>query len=115
MKFLSTSLLFLIIFFVIIIGVMPIFTQADEVVRIDNPVGSQNVGDIIDSIARVLRVIAIGVGGIMVIWSGVMIMTSGGSEEKATKGKKTLTWTVIGVAIVILAQLLVGIILELLS
>jgi len=114
MKSFQATFLFLVILF-IIIGVMPIFIHADGGVKIENPIKSQNVGEIIDSIARVLRIIAIGVGGIMVIWSGVMIMTAGGSEEKATKGKKTLTWTVIGVAIVILAQLLVGIVMELLS
>jgi len=49
----------------------------------------------------------------MVIWAGIQIMTAGGNEEQLKKGKKTMTWTIIGVAVVVLVDFIVGFIKEL--
>jgi len=110
--------LFLTLFFVILILGGSTFVKAQgtgEFVEIDNPLEAENIGQLIDGIGDLLRVLAIGVGVIMVIYSGIMIMTAGGSEEKITKGKKMLTWTIIGVAIVIAADFIKGFILELIG
>ena len=113
MKFSTTIFLLLAIFFAIVIEVPPIFVQANSDVVIPNPLEAENIGELIKKIGDLLRVLAIGVGIIMVIYSGIMIMTAGGSEEKVTKGKKMLTWTIIGVAIVVSVDFIVGFILEL--
>jgi hypothetical protein len=41
-------------------------------------------------------------------WGGIMILISGGSEERLGKGKKILTGTVIGILLVLGAYLIVG-------
>ncbi|RJQ28634.1 hypothetical protein C4571_03120 [Candidatus Parcubacteria bacterium] len=41
-------------------------------------------------------------------WGGIMILTSGGSEERLGSGKKILTGTVIGIVIVLAAFLIVN-------
>ncbi len=92
----------------------PIFVQADFI-EIENPLGDKSIQEIIDAVTGLLKVIAIGVGMIMIVWSGIMVMTAAGSEEKVTKAKKTLIWTVIGVAIVIAVDFIVGLLLEILS
>lgn len=92
----------------------PIFVQAGFI-EIENPLGEKGVQDVIKAITGLLKVIAIGVGMIMIVWSGIMIMTASGSEEKVTKAKKTLTWTVIGVAIVIAVDFIVGLLGEILG
>lgn len=106
--------IFLLLFFIILFIITPI-TVGAETIDIPNPLGDKGIAEIIDVITDLLRVLAIGVGLIMVIWSGITIMTAGGSEEKVTKGKKMLTWTIIGVAIVISVDFIVGFIVELLS
>jgi len=118
MKGFKVICLFLILFFVILIFGGPIFVKAQETenfVNIPNPLESENIGELIKKIGELLKVLAIGVGVIMVIYSGITIMTAGGSEEKVTKGKKMLTWTIIGVAIVVSVDFIIGFILELLG
>jgi len=51
----------------------------------------------------------------MIIIAGIIIMTSRGSEEKVTKGKKIIKWTLIGVAIAVSASFIIGLIKELLG
>ena len=80
-----------------------------------NPLKAENFDQLIDIIANGLRVLAIGIGIIMIIIAGIIIMTSRGSEEKVTKGKKIIKWTLIGVAIAVSASFIIGLIKELLG
>jgi len=106
LTFLTFSCLFL------IAVIAPGSAQALE---IKNPLKYDKIEDIIPAITELLKGIAITLGTVLVIWGGIQIMTAGGSEEKLTKGKKTITWTVIGVAIVILVDFIVGFIKEILG
>lgn len=105
---------FLIPIFILFVLVIPMLVSAEQVV-IENPLGDKNIGDIIGSVIGIIRDLALGVGIIMVLISGMTIMTAGGSEEKVTKGKKMLLWTVIGVAIIVSVEFITGFILELLD
>ncbi len=96
----------------IIVMIAPYSAQALE---IPNPLKYDEIEDIISEISNLLVGIAITLGTALVIWGGIQIMTAGGSEEKLTKGKKTITWTVIGVAIVILVDFIVGFVKEILG
>lgn len=111
---LSTVSLLLILFFATLTLAGPIFVQA-ALITIPDPLGGKDIGDIVTAITGFLKDLAIGVGGIMIIWGGIQIMTAGGSEEQVTKGKKTLMWTVIGVAIAISVNFLVAVVTELIS
>ena len=92
----------------------PIFVQADFI-EIPNPLGDKSIKEIIGAVTGLIQMIGIGVAIILVVWSGIMIMTAAGSEEKVTKAKKTLTWTIIGVAIVVSVDFIVGFLLEILG
>lgn len=48
---------------------------------------------------------AIAVG--MVIYGGVLFITSSGDPEKVTKARKTLMWAIIGIIIVVLSYAIV--------
>ncbi len=117
----KTSLLILFLLFVLIFLGAPNLVYADgtdcpaNTICIKNPLKYESVPEIIKEISELLKVVALGIGVIMIIYGGIMIMTAAGSEEKVTKGKKTLMWTVIGVAIVYLVDFLVGFIKEILT
>lgn len=138
---LSTISLFLILFFAILLLVGPIIVRAgaledclsgcaadDNVcikncecahkfICIENPLKYKTIEEIIPAITNFLKTLAIGIGGIMIIWSGIQIMTgmAQGKEQKTLTGKKTLMWTVIGIAIVISIDFIVGFIRELIG
>ncbi len=112
------NFLILILFCAILLLVVPGFVQADggiRIITIPNPLKYNSLDEILVAVTGLLKVIAIGIGTIMVIWSGIMILTAGGNEESLKKGKKTITWTIIGVAIVFLVDFIVGFVTELLA
>jgi Na+/proline symporter len=86
-----------------------------EVIVIENPLKPDTIEGIIKGITAILKVLAIGVGTIMIIISGVQYMTSAGDEDKAKKARQTITYTIIGVAIVIAVDFIVGLIQEILG
>lgn len=139
---LSTPLLFLTLFFVILLLAGPIFVQAgaledclsgcaadDNACRkiceckykficIENPLKYDSIDDIVPAITNFLKNTALALGGIMIIWSGIQIMTgmaTGEKEAKVLKGKKTLMWTLLGIGIVISIDFIVGLIRELIG
>jgi len=99
--------------FSIILVVVPLIVFADT--TIEDPLGNKGVEEIIDKIVMLLQAVAISVGTIMIIISGIQYLTSAGDEAKTTKAKKTILWTIVGVAIVIAAGFIVKFIKEILG
>jgi hypothetical protein len=120
---LSTPLLFLTLFFVILLLAGPIFVQANgcdsnNFICIENPLKYETMGELIPAITNFLKNTALAIGGIMIIWSGIQIMigmTTGEKEAKVIRGKKTLMWTMLGIAIIISVDFIVGFIKELIG
>lgn len=108
------SLLFIIICGIVLI-VSSLIAQA-EVITIPDPLGEgTTISDIIAKITEALKIVAIPLGAVMIIISGVQYMTSAGNVEKAIKAKKTIFYTIIGVAIVVAADFIVDLIREILA
>lgn len=67
--------------------------------------------NVVQFIWQIAFVIAVG----MIVWGALQLMTSGGSEERVSKGRKTMTAAVTGLAIALVAWLFVNELLQLLS
>lgn len=110
-----------IIFLVVLLVGPIIMVQADgggKIIEIENPLKYDTIEEIIKALTGILKVVAIGVGVIMVIIGGIQIMTgmmTGEKENKVNKGKKTIMWALIGVAIVISVDFIVGFVQEILA
>jgi phosphatidylglycerophosphate synthase len=91
-----------ILFFIIICGILliavPLIIQA-QIITIPNPLGEKTIPEIIAAVMTLLAGIGSGVAVIMIIWGGIQYMTSGGSEQRLASAKKTITWAIIGTAI----------------
>jgi hypothetical protein len=67
-----------------------------------------NVRDVINQGTTMLLGIAGVVASIYIIIGAFQYLTAYGSEEKAESGKKTLTWAIIGLVVVILSSVIVN-------
>ncbi len=77
--------------------------------------GSQNLVQFIGSIINLLLTFAGAIAIVFVIIGGYWYITSGGNEEQAEKGQKTLTNAIIGVVVVILSYVIINVIVNLVS
>lgn len=69
--------------------------------------------DIAAIIANVTRFVTNIVGAIAVlfiIWGGVLYITAAGNKERAESAKKTLTYAVIGLIVIVLAKVIVALV-----
>ncbi len=78
-----------------------------------NPLGPQNMtlGDVPKIVGKVINAVLGIIGAIallVVIYGGFLWMTSAGNESQVAKGKSTLMWAAIALAIIFLAWILVS-------
>ena len=102
-------------------GMVTVLADEDEfgtegTTKLINPLGTEStIGDIITNVLDGLRLIAIPIVAIMVLVGGFQIMFAGGDPEKFKTGKKTILYTVVGYAIILVASGITFIIQEILS
>ena len=77
-----------------------------------NPLGQSDFREILDSLSGLIRMIAIGLAAIMIIISGIIIITSIDDRERLNKGKNMLKWALIGLAISLASSFIIGFIEE---
>jgi len=66
-----------------------------------NPITATSFTGLAEKIITWIINIGISVAVIMIIYSALLFMTSAGNEEKVSKARKALTWSIIGLAILI--------------
>jgi len=79
----------------------------------ENPLRQGDLRAILDSLSGLIRMIAISLAAIMIIISGIIILTSIDDRERLNKGKNMLKWTLIGLAIALASSFIIGFIEEL--
>ncbi len=102
-------------------GMVTTFADDDEfategTIKLINPLGTDStIGDVIKNVLGGLQLIAIPIVAVMILVGGFQIMFAGGDPEKFKTGKKTILYTVVGYAIILIASGISFIIQEILS
>lgn len=90
-------------------------TTGGTTITLDNPIACKNIQCVVLVIVRTLNILAIPLVTLMALIGGFQFMTAGGDPKKVEGGKKTLWYTVVGYAIIFLANGIVFIIRDILS
>ncbi len=89
--------------FMLVLGLMPGTTRAAELY---NPLGGRTVPEIIGFLIQA----ALGISGslalLMIVYGGFLWLTAGGKTDRIEKGKQTLLWSIIGLAVIFGANIL---------
>lgn len=80
-----------------------------------NPFGEKTLADIVQAILAALFTLSIPIVSIMVMVGGYQILTAAGNEERLITGRRTITYAVIGFAVILLANGVVYLIRDLLG
>lgn len=71
---------------------------------------NSTIGDVFVYVIKIALAIAFAVAVVFVIYGGYLYITSGGNEEQATTGRRTVTYAVIGIIIIILSFVIISVI-----
>lgn len=89
-------------------GVQDGLTQIKDQFPSQSEIGqSEDVGQLIIAVVKMLFLLLFAVSVLFIVIGGFQYVTSAGKEEQAKKGRQTLTYAVIGLAISILAYVIV--------
>lgn len=87
--------------FLSFLGPMIVFAQ--EVAAPSELVGAiKRITDMLKILGAIITVIFVMVGG-------YKFLTAGGSEEKVAEARKSILWALVGLGVILLAQVLIGI------
>lgn len=70
----------------------------------------QTICALLNKIKIIIAAIGFGIAVIMLIWGGIMYMTAGGNDEKATKARKLIINAVIGIIIIFAATFILNLV-----
>lgn len=82
-------------------GVTP---DSSKTISIPNPLKTRTFSELIDRIVNWLLIIGAPILALFIIIGAFQIMTSGGSPDKITTGRKTITYAVVGYALLLLSK-----------
>ena len=92
------------LFLSLFIGFIPLVAVA---VALSDPLGGQNIGQVITGITKVVAGVIGGASTIMISISGILFLTSGGDPGRLQTAKTCLTYAIIGGTIALAAAGLV--------
>jgi len=95
LPFLAVSLMGLLV----LIQAVPVLA-----VSVKNPIGYNTFPELLMAIANGIAVVVGSLGVIMIIWAGILFLTSAGDPAKLGKAKSALAWAIAGIAIGISAS-----------
>jgi len=78
-----------------------------------NPLGAATFAELVAAILRALFTLSIPIVSIMVMVGGYYILTAAGNEERLKTGRNTITYAVIGFAVILIANGVVSLIRQL--
>jgi hypothetical protein len=79
------------------------FSVAHGQVIITNPAQIGNVQDFLSHLSTFLWLLVAPLATIMMIWAGILFVTSNGDPSKVTKAKNLVMYVIIGIVVALLA------------
>ncbi|MCK4520865.1 hypothetical protein KAT95_03340 [Candidatus Parcubacteria bacterium] len=98
--------------FMLSVGLVLFAPVVIQGIEIENPLDCATIDCVIASIAGFIFMLAIAIAPIMFIIAGFAFITAAGDPVKIQKAKDIVLWTVIGLAIVLMAYGIINVIQE---
>ena len=83
---------------------------AATTITLDNPLQADSIQEVISGILSWLAAVGAPIAAGMIVYGAFLLMFSAGNPEKVTTGKKTILYTVIGYAIILIGNGIIKII-----
>lgn len=89
--------------------------SAQAHVNIQNPIQATEFSGLAATIIRWLLTIVGGLSLLMLVYGGIVYITSGGDQQKVQQGKKIITWTIFGLLMVLMSYSIMALLATILS
>ncbi len=80
--------------------------QADDPNKLNSPIAATSLQEFFSGIVDVLIQLGVVVSALGIMYGGFLLVTAQGDEEKVANGRKTITWAVVGTAVLLGAKVI---------
>lgn len=77
---------------------------------LQNPFARESLFEVIDLLVNTAIAFGIPIAALFIIYAGFLFVTARGSEEKITRARASITWAVVGTAILLGAKVIITVI-----
>jgi len=103
-------------FFLAIIMFLPYVAKAqDSRVPLPNPLQADNIPQLVGYVVKGLLGVTGAISLFMMVWGGIVWMTSQGNAERLKQGKDTILWAILGLIIIFMSYILINFIFTLIG
>ena len=87
------------------------YAESSQAPLLGNPTPGAGVTleDFVGILIKIVQFVAIPALTVSIIYAGFILVSAGGNETEIEKGKKWITWTLVGAAIVLGAQVIANV------
>ena len=95
---------------VFLLDVVTSLAQSTNPNTIDPPIKARSLADFFAAIVDTLIQLGVVVSALGIMYGGFLLVTAQGDEEKVASGRKTITWALVGTAVLLGAKVIFAVI-----
>ncbi len=106
------------IFLLIFIGtliLLPTSVLMAQIIEIENPLEAESFEDLLNAIVNFIFYVGVAIAPIMIMIAAFFFLTAGGDPKRVDTARQIILWTVIGLAIILLAKGLISVLREIIG
>lgn len=86
-----------------------------ERIPLPNPLQAENIPELAGDMIRGLLGVTGAVALFMLVWGGIVWMTSGGNSNRVEQGKNTIVWSILGILIIFMSYIILNFVFDLIG
>lgn len=82
------------------------YAQSDEENKLKSPIEATSLAEFFSAIVDTLIQLGVVVSALGIMYGGFLLVSAQGDEEKVANGRKTITWAIVGTAVLLGAKVI---------
>ncbi len=94
---------------------LPSLAQAQGGVPLPNPLEAESIPELAGQMIKGLLGVTGAIALFMLVWGGIVWMTSGGNSNRVEQGKNTILWAILGIVIIFMSYIILNFVFDLIG
>jgi len=82
------------------------YAQMDDANKLKSPIKAESLAEFFSAIVDTLIQLGVVVSALGIMYGGFLLVSAQGDEEKVANGRKTITWAMVGTAVLLGAKVI---------
>lgn len=107
MNFIKKAILSLLLF-------LPFAAKAQRI-DLPNPLEAESIPELAGDMIRGMLGVTGAIALFMLVWGGIVWMTSGGNANRVEQGKQTILWSIFGIVIIFMSYIILNFVFDIIG